>query len=154
MSDVRLSITPAATKIIRYVETLLKPIGVPVEAQPIGYVPHELFAHVNVAVVDDTVFDQWSSFDSEGRTLEIDIEVRCKINGVAYTEAKAIASSIEKLMTANRGQHVVDGGSVVAERVGEPVDPTRDGEATTVLLPIQYSMLHRIPRGIPDVIKP
>lgn len=154
MSNVRGTITPAATKIITYLQTRLSDIGVPVEALPEGYVAREVPSHINIAVEDDTVFDVWSSLDSEGRSLEVNIEVRCKHNEYAYTEAKAIAARVEQLLSANRGQHTVDGGTVIAERVAETIEPSREGETLMVLLPVEYSMLHRITRGVPDVIKP
>lgn len=154
MSDIRSTITPVATQVLRYLQTALTPIGLPIETLPEGYVAREVASHINIRIVDDASFDTWSSMDCEGRSLEVDIEIRCKLEALAYEEAKAIATKVEQILSANRGDHTVEGGRVTAQRVGEQIEPSREGEELCVFLPVQYSMLHRITRGVPDVIKP
>lgn len=150
---IRDQIEPAATQIVEYLKVTLAAIGPPVDARPVAHVEREVNSHINIRVIDDTAFDEWTSFDAEGRSLEVDIEVRVKDRDTSYTEAKAIAARIEQILLTNNGSHLIGGGRVRAERVVEPTDSDREGEKSYTMLPIQYSFLHRLVKGSPQTIK-
>ncbi len=146
-------ICPAATQIVDYLKVVLGVIGLPVGESPDAHVEREVNSHINIRVIDDTAFDEWTSLDAEGRSLEVDIEIRVKDRSTSYKEAKAIAAQIEQLLLTRNGSHFIGGGRIRAERVVEPTNSDREGDQSYTMLPVQYSFLHRLAKGSPQTIK-
>lgn len=113
----------------------------------------EDWSRVNVVYLEDTVFEDWSSFDAEGRALELDIQVQATDDDDALERAKLIAGEIEASLLEGGGSHTVSGGSVLAERVQEsPAATSEETETNYVRLTLEYTFLHRVRRGQPAII--
>jgi hypothetical protein len=113
----------------------------------------EDWSKINVAYAGEDAFDEWTSLDAKGQSLEIDVEV--SVREVAdedepLVRAKRISAKIEESLLENIGHHKINGATVRIEKAGEEADVTNDdNDQSFVRLTLQFTLLHRVRRGDP-----
>jgi len=120
---------------------------------------------INIRQVEDTEFDEWSSIDSEGRSLELDFENGVRIKPLtedihanraaqaAFDTATGIGMQITSLLSENQSILAINGARVLAEASSQREDvDTDDSENLLARLDLEYSFLYRVKRNAPDIL--
>lgn len=120
---------------------------------------------INIRQVEDTEFDEWSSIDSEGRSLELDFEIGVRIKPktedihanqaaqAAFDTATGIGMQITSLLSENQSILEINGARILAEASSQREDvDTDDSDNILARLDLEYSFLYRVKRNAPDIL--
>ena len=145
---------PMALQIKLEVEKILRDAKVMPEDAIVGDQarpkPVEMLARVNVLFIDDAIESDLSSFDAEGRALELDFMIEVNKYKRAEDHLKRVSGFIEAALMANNGFLRILGGVVRAERAGDSEPTTsNDGEYDVASMTSAYSFIYRVRRGNP-----
>ena len=121
---------------------------------------------INIRQVEDTEFEEWSSIDSEGRSLELDFEIGVRMDPssedihdaesaqIAFNVATGIGMQITSLLSKNHRILLINGARVMAEASSQREDvDTDDSESVIARLDLEYSFLYRVKRDAPDTLQ-
>lgn len=153
--------------IINHIKELIKAKGFvdQVEVQSNLVQGKNIARRINIRQIEDTEFEEWSSLDSEGRSLELDFEIGVRVKPVteeihanqaaqvAFDTATGIGMQITALLSENQSIHTIKGARVLAETGSQREDVDADDSETVIArLDLEYSFLYRVKRSNPEVL--